>query len=60
MFLTRCGDLRDALESAERSLDVAQNIGNDHDIAVADWMMGYVHFFLGDQEKAQHFCELGF
>jgi predicted ATPase len=23
-------------------------------------MMGYVYFFLGDQEKAQHFCELGF
>jgi predicted ATPase len=60
IFLTRCGDFRGALEGAERSLDAARNIGNDHDIGISDWMLGCAYHLLGDQEKAQHHLELGF
>jgi predicted ATPase/DNA-binding winged helix-turn-helix (wHTH) protein len=60
IFLRRCGDFGGAREGAERSLEVAQNIGNDHDITIADWMLGCAYHFLGDQEKAQRHLELGF
>ena len=60
IFLARSGDFRGALEGAKRSLDVAQNIGNDYDIAQANWYLGDIYHLLGDQEKAQNYLELGF
>jgi predicted ATPase len=60
IFLLRRGDFHGAREAAERSLDAAQDIGNDHDIAKADWGLGCVWQVLGDQEKAQRHLELGF
>jgi tetratricopeptide (TPR) repeat protein len=54
IFMARRGDFRGMLEDAKRSLDVAQNIGNDHDIAMADWLLGNSYHLLGDQEKAQY------
>jgi predicted ATPase/DNA-binding winged helix-turn-helix (wHTH) protein len=60
IFLLRRGDHHGALEAAKRSLDAAQDIGNDHDIAKADWGLGCVWHVLGDQDKAQRHLELGF
>jgi predicted ATPase len=60
IFLARRGDFHGALECAERSLDAAQSIGSDHDIAMADWLLGGSYVLLGDQEKAQRHLELGF
>jgi predicted ATPase/DNA-binding winged helix-turn-helix (wHTH) protein len=60
ILLGRRGNFRGMLEGAKRSLDAARDIGNGHDIAKADWTLGQVYHFLGDQEKAQHHCELGF
>jgi predicted ATPase/DNA-binding winged helix-turn-helix (wHTH) protein len=59
-FLTWQGDFRGAHEVAERCLETARSIGNDHDIAKAHWYLGDLHHLLGDQKKAQRHCELGF
>ena len=60
IFLWRRGDFRGMLEYAERRVDVAQNTGDNHDIAMADWLLGASYHLLGDQEKAQRHLELGF
>jgi hypothetical protein len=49
-----------SLDSGERSLDAAREIGNNHDIAIADLLAGSAHHFLGDQEKVQRHLEHGF
>jgi predicted ATPase/DNA-binding winged helix-turn-helix (wHTH) protein len=60
LFLLWRGDFGGALEGAKRYRDAAKSIGSDHDIAMADWMLGNVYQFLGDQKEAQQHLELGF
>jgi tetratricopeptide (TPR) repeat protein len=60
LYMARRGDFRDAFACAERSVDATRDIGNDYDIAIANWMLGFTHHLLGDHEKAQRYLELGF
>jgi hypothetical protein len=60
IFVMRRGDFGGAVAGAKRNLDAARHIGNDHDIAIADWMLGSAYHFLGDQKEAQRHLELGF
>jgi hypothetical protein len=60
VFLMRRGEFGGALESAARTAVAVQDIGSDHDIAMADWILGCAHHLVGDQESAQRYCERGF
>jgi hypothetical protein len=56
----RRGEFGGAFEGAQRTVMAVQDIGGDHDIAMADWILGCTHHLVGDQERAQRYCEQGF
>lgn len=59
IFLTRIGDFRGALRSADRSGVVAAESSDPAAEVMAEWMLGVSHHLAGNQAKAQHHCERG-
>src|SRR5690349_14818182 len=57
VFLTRIGDVRGALLLAQRSEAVAKAMGDPAGMAMAVWMLGTSHHFMGNQANAQALCE---
>ncbi|MBB3452786.1 putative ATPase/DNA-binding winged helix-turn-helix (wHTH) protein [Rhizobium sp. BK313] len=53
-------DFLGALEVAERSVEVADNIDDIDARVITEWMLGTSHYLLGKLEIAQFHCELGF
>ncbi|MFZ5672414.1 MAG: ATP-binding protein [Pseudomonadota bacterium] len=59
IFLTRVGDFRGALACAERCMLVAEELGEEAGIVMAEWMLGVAHHLVGNQAAAQRHCERG-
>lgn len=59
VFLTRIGDFRGAIASAERSMLVASELGEPRGLVMAEWMLGVAHHLVGNQVAAQLHCERG-
>jgi predicted ATPase len=59
LFLTRRGDLRDALALAEEAGVIAQAANHPLGTAWAEWWVGIAHHVLGDQAAAQLHLERG-
>ena len=60
IFLTRIGDFRGALAVAERSAAIAPEIGDPAAAILTEWMLGTAHHLVGNHERAQLHCEIGF
>ena len=58
VYLTRIGDFRGALQLAQRVEAVAKAMGDPAGMAMAGWMLGTSHHFMGNQADAQPLCEL--
>jgi predicted ATPase/DNA-binding winged helix-turn-helix (wHTH) protein len=59
IFLTRLGDLRDAMAVAERGGAIARAAKDPAGTAWAEWRVGMAHHYLGDQAAAQLHLERG-
>ncbi|MEH2567211.1 ATP-binding protein [Bradyrhizobium sp. AZCC 2289] len=59
IFLTRLGDLRDAMAVAERGGAIAQAAKDPAGTVWAEWRVGMAHHYLGDQAAAQLHLEHG-
>ncbi|WP_156937923.1 winged helix-turn-helix domain-containing protein [Mesorhizobium sp. LNHC221B00] len=59
VFLTRIGDFRGAVTSAERSMLVAGELGEPPGLVMAEWMLGVGHHLVGNQAAARLHCERG-
>jgi len=59
IFLTRLGDLRDAMAVAERGGAIAQAAKYPAGTVWAEWRVGMAHHYLGDQAAAQLHLERG-
>ena len=59
IFLTRLGDLRDAMAVAERGGAIAQAAKDPAGTVWAEWRVGMAHHYLGDQAAAQLHLERG-
>jgi hypothetical protein len=53
----RIGDYAEALATAERCAEIAQQIADPIVTTMADSMLGAVHHFLGNPKISQHHCE---
>lgn len=53
MALARYGSLEDALRTRRMSIEIAQEVGSQNDIAWHTWELGDIHRLLGDLEQAQ-------
>src|ERR1700691_2398489 len=59
IFLTRLGELRNAMAVAERGGAIAQAAKDPAGTAWAEWRVGMAHHYLGDQAAAQLHLERG-
>src|SRR5271169_6682437 len=59
LFLARLGDIRGALAVAEQAGVIAQAVKHPVGAVWAEWWLGIVHHFLGNQAAAQLHCERG-
>jgi predicted ATPase len=59
IFLTRLGDLRNAMAVAERGGAIAQAAKDPAGTVWAEWRVGMAHHYLGDQAAAQLHLERG-
>jgi predicted ATPase/DNA-binding winged helix-turn-helix (wHTH) protein len=59
IFRQRIGDFSGALAVAARSTMVAQALGDNPAMAMAEWMLGASYHLIGNQAEAQRHCETG-
>jgi predicted ATPase/DNA-binding winged helix-turn-helix (wHTH) protein len=59
IFQSRIGDRIGATATAQRGMEVAQNLGAPNAVAIAEWMLGWAMHMAGDQAGARLHCELG-
>jgi len=56
VYETRTGDFHASLCTAERTAAVSKSLGTAPSLAMAEWMLGLAHHFIGNQMRAlQHF-----
>jgi predicted ATPase/DNA-binding winged helix-turn-helix (wHTH) protein len=58
IFYARVGNFREAVNVAERSMLVSRKSDESGAIVMADGMLACSYHLVGDQEKAQRYCEL--
>ncbi|MET4036764.1 putative ATPase/DNA-binding winged helix-turn-helix (wHTH) protein [Bradyrhizobium sp. JR7.2] len=53
VFHQRIGDCHEAFTLAQQSEDVAASLGDSSSVAIANWTLGFSHYFAGDCKSAQ-------
>ncbi|WP_441228416.1 ATP-binding protein [Tardiphaga sp. 20_F10_N6_6] len=56
-FYIGTGDFGKSIELASRNEVIARGVGDPAPIAMADWMLGLSHYFVGDHLSAEKRCE---
>jgi predicted ATPase/DNA-binding winged helix-turn-helix (wHTH) protein len=55
--LVRIGDFHGAAATAELNQAIAQKTADPASIMIADWLLGVSYHLIGDQPRAQRYCE---
>jgi tetratricopeptide (TPR) repeat protein len=57
LAVSRYGKLEDALKMRQRSLELAMEVDNQHEVAWHTWELGEIYRLMGDLERAKYYYE---